>query len=172
MADSPASWTHPITSRSTCKVQLWGGARWCGAWPVVTYCLHGGYDISNDCRVRGQQNRCTQGNTETWQAGKWYLPHCAAHCVALQSERRLGQRLHVIMTLAGGMQQTKKCYSHTQTDSCHIMPHASTHNAHYNAWNWHNAAAGRIREVEVASLCVSLLSFSFCLPPLTHLTNN
>lgn len=121
----------------------------------------------------GQQNRCTQGNEATRQAGKWHLPHCAAHCVALQSERRLGQRLHVIMTLAGGMQQTEKCSSHTQTDSCH-MPHASTHNAHYNAWNWHNAAAGRIREVEVGWLCVCVYVYvsSPCLPPLTHLTNN
>lgn len=107
---------------STCKGQLWGGSRWCGAWLVMTYCLHGGYDISNDCCVCvGQQNRCTQGN----KASKWRLPHCAAHCVALQSERRLCQRLHVIMTLAGGMQQTEKYSPHTQTDSCH-MPHAST----------------------------------------------
>lgn len=58
IADSPASWTHPIKSRegrecenSTCKGQLWVGSRWCGAWLVMTYCLHGGYDISNDCCV-------------------------------------------------------------------------------------------------------------------------
>lgn len=39
-----------------------------------------------------------------------------------QSERRRGQRLHVIMTLAGGMQQTEKYSAHTHTATA--LPHA------------------------------------------------